>query len=71
MQRSTSGSDIGVGARSMPSASKVVYARTVDGAIEALSQAYSDVTMRVPATDPELRMRLTTRTLAKIGRAHV
>jgi hypothetical protein len=49
VQRSTSGSDIGVGARSTPSASKVVYARTVDGAIEALSEAYSHVTMSVLA----------------------
>jgi len=67
VQRSTSGSDVGVSGRSMPSASKVVYARTVDGAIEALSEAYSDVMMWVPATDSELRMRLTTRTLANVA----
>jgi len=67
VQRSTSGSDVGVSGRSMPSASKVVYARTVDGAIEALSEAYSDVMMWVPATDSELRMRLTTRALANVA----
>ena len=67
MQRSTSRSDVGVSGRPMPSDSKVVYARTVDGAIEALSEAYSDVTVWVPATDRDLRMRLTTRTLANVA----
>ena len=67
MPRNISDCGVGAGGRAMPSATQVVYARTVDGAIEALSQAYSDVTMRVPATDPELRMRLTTRTLANVA----
>ena len=57
---------VGAGVRAMPSAIQVVYARTVDSAVEALSDAYSNVTVRLPATGSGLRMQLTTRTLPNV-----
>ena len=66
MQRNTSDWGVGTDARAMPSAAQVVYARTVDSAVEALSGAYSDVTVRLPATSSGLRMQLTTRTLPNV-----
>ena len=66
MQRNTSDWGVGTGARAMPSATQVVYARTVDSAVEALSGAYSDVTVRLPATGSGLRMQLTTRSLPNV-----
>jgi AraC-like DNA-binding protein len=64
--RNTSDGGVGTDARAMPSATQVVYARTVDSAVEALSGAYSDVTVRLPATGSGLRMQLTTRTLPNV-----
>ena len=43
MQRNTSDWGVGTDARAMPSAAQVVYARTVDSAVEALSGAYSEI----------------------------
>jgi AraC-like DNA-binding protein len=67
VQRDTSDWDVGAGVRAMPSATQVVYARTVDSAVEALSDAYSDVTVRLPAIGSGLRMQLTTRTLPNVA----
>jgi len=66
VQRNTSDWGVGTAARAMPSATQVVCARTVDSAVEALSGAYSDVTVRLPATGSGLRMQLTTRTLPNV-----
>jgi AraC-like DNA-binding protein len=67
VSRNTSDWGVGAGVRAIPSAPQVIYARTVDSAVEALSDAYSDVTVRLPATGSGLRMQLTTRTLPNVA----
>lgn len=67
MHRRTNNSDVGALTRAAPLTTQVTSARNVDDAVVALSQAYSDVTVRLPSADETLRMRLTTHTLPNVA----